>query len=80
MARESRILGDVVDDDRAVALSDLVADGGLEWQFSARQQAELNIIPDGAANPAVFRDATAANPIPVVLQMTSKILGTASIR
>jgi hypothetical protein len=56
LARENGILGDVVDDNCPVALSDFVTDGCLELQFPARQQAKLNIIPDGAANPAVFRD------------------------
>jgi hypothetical protein len=48
------IVGDVVDDDRFVALPNFVANRGFDLQLPAGDQAEGDLIPNGAANPAVF--------------------------
>lgn len=54
---EGGILGDMVDDDRGAALPDLVADGRLKAQLTARLEAEGDVILDCAGHPAVLGDA-----------------------
>jgi hypothetical protein len=43
----------IVDDDRVAVLPDLVADGRLDTQFSARLKAKGDAVPNGAANPLI---------------------------
>ncbi len=57
VAAEGRVLVHVVDHDRGAALPDLVADGRLEAQLTARLEAEGDVILDGAGDPAVIGDA-----------------------
>jgi hypothetical protein len=57
MACENLILGDMVDDHGLVRLPGLVADRGLDLQFAAGLQAEIDIVAHRAANPTLVGDA-----------------------
>lgn len=70
-----------VDDYRFPALPDFAADGGLDLQLVAWLQAERQIVSRGAGDPSVFGDAraTAVNPMPVVLPITSRMVETTAM-
>ena len=81
MAAVDRVLGDVVDDHRLAAVADLVADRRLDLQLAAGPQAELisSFTAQAIQRSSVTR-ATAAKPMPVVRQTTSRIVGTKARR
>jgi hypothetical protein len=54
MAAEGFVLGHVVDDDGLPGLADLVADRSLDLQLAAGLKSELNIVTDGACDPAIL--------------------------
>ena len=57
MAGVNGVLGHMVDDNRLSALTDLVAKRGLDLQFAAGLQSEVDIVADAARDPTVFGHA-----------------------
>ena len=43
----------IVDDYRVAVLPDLIADGRLDTEFSARREAKGDAVPNGAADPLI---------------------------
>ena len=80
MAAELFVLRHVIDNDRPAAVTNFIADCCLDVEFPAGQQPEGDFVPNraGTQRSCVTR-ATAANPIPVVRQITSRMDATASI-
>ena len=56
VAAEHRVLRDIVYHHAGAAAADLVADGGLQQQLAARHQVKADIVPGGAADPAIVGD------------------------
>jgi hypothetical protein len=57
MIAEGSIGLHVVDDDEFAVFPDFVANGGLDLELTALLQAEVDVVTDGAADPAIRRDA-----------------------
>ena len=73
MTAPDLILRDMVNDNSLSALPDFVADCGFHLQFTTGPQPEADIVFDREAIQRSFvTRATAANPIPVIRQITSE--------
>ena len=46
----------MIDDNRFTALTNLVTDRGLDLEFAARLQTEMNVVENAASYPAILRD------------------------
>ena len=77
---EYRIVGGIVDDNGLSMLANFIADRRLDLQLAAGLQAEATLSRTlQAIQRSSVTCATAANPMPVVLQTTSRMVGTAAI-
>ena len=65
MVAEMFILRDVIDDNRSAAVTNFVADGGLNVEFPAWREPEGDLVANSTGNPTVFgnsRDGGESHP------------------
>jgi len=53
----SLIFGDIVDNDRLEALPDFMANRGVDLQFAAGRQTEVDLVQYATGNPTVLGDS-----------------------
>jgi hypothetical protein len=74
------VLRHVIDDDRPAAVPNFAADRRLDVEFAAGPQPKSNLVVNSTGDPTILSHARyRGNPIPVVRQITSRMLATASI-